>query len=277
MMPCVNFDREFERYLSAWMKAHAGEYRDYDAMEAAVPEVYEAFLDTPADWLGGEKPGEYFARYDDASMLAAWMEQYFLQRVPAPDMLLNRIAELGLAAEKPLMALLTKEDSGRDLRMTAVNLLREIDSRLPLDLYVSWQATRREGEDELSDNALSSLDAMGDAAVDAMRAALPGATPDGQEALLSLLSDYPGDETVFQTALQLFETRRDRGPILAECLGRLGDERALPALLRRAASEETPYLDYIEIRNAIERLGGEAPERIFDAVDPAYEALREKQ
>ena len=277
MMPCVNFDREFEKYLSAWMKAHAAEYKDVDAMEAVVPDVYEAWLDTPASWLSGEKPGEYFGQFSDAEQLVAWMAQYFRERVPAPDMLLNRVAELGLAAEKPLMALLDEVSSGADLRMAAVNLLREIDSVAPLQQYVAWQAARREGPDELCDNALDSLDAMGERAVDAMRRALPAATPDGQEALLALLSNYPGDETVFLTALQLFQARRDRAAILAQCLGRLGDERALPALTARAASEETPYLDYIELRNAIEQLGGDAPERVFDAVDPAYEALRGRQ
>ncbi len=275
MMPCINFDREFEKYLSAWMKEHAAEYKDMDAMEAAVPAVYETWLDTPASWLSGAKPGEYFDQFDNAAELVAWMEQYFVQRVPVPDMLLNRIAALGLAAESPLMALLDRESS--DLRMTAVNLLREIDSSAPLHQYVAWQAARAEGPNELCDNALDSLDALGERAVDAMRKALPAASPDGQEALLALLSNYPGDETVFQIALQLFQARRDRTAILAQCLGRLGDERALPALIRRAASEETPYLDYIELRNAIEQLGGDAPERVFDAVDPAYEAMRGKQ
>ena len=276
-MRCVNFDREFQRYLSAWMKAHAGEYRDYDAMEAAVPAVYDAFLDTSAPWLDGQKPGVYFDQSDDPDQLIAWMEEYYLQRVPVPDMLLNRIAARGLSAENALMALLQKESSSPEVRMVTVNLLREIDSVKPMEQYVAWQVARSSGEDELADNALDSLDSMGERAVDAMRRALPLATPDGQEALLSLLCDYPGDENVFQTALRLFEARRDRAAILADCLGRLGDERALPALMALAASEETPYLDYIELRNAIERLGGEAPERIFDAMDPAYEALRGMQ
>ena len=72
-------------------------------------------------------------------------------------------------------------------------------------------------------------------------------------------------------------TAKERAAVLADCLGRLGDERALPLLKKRAASEETPYLDYIELRSAIEALGGEAPEREFDAEDPAYDALRSMQ
>ena len=61
--------------------------------------------------------------------------------------------------------------------------------------------------------------------------------------------------------------------VLAAYLGRLGDERALPLLLERAREEGLRYLDYIELRSAIEALGGDAPERDFGE-DPEYEALR---
>lgn len=276
-MRCINFDREFERYLSEWMKENRKKYRTYDEMEEAVPQVYAAFLDTPVNWLGGMKPGEFFSQFDQPKKLVNWMEDYFKQRIPAPDMLLNRIAELGLASEEALMALLQKEAATREIKMAAVTLLREIGSAAPVDMYVSWQARRSGEEDELADNALESLDALGEKAVEAMRRALPDATPDGQEALISLLANFPGDENVFQTALALFSARRDRAAVLADSLGKLGDERALPALKALAASVETPYLDYIELRSAIEALGGDAPERDFDAEDPAYEALRRMQ
>ena len=276
-MRCIDFDKEFERYLSVWIKEHAKEYRNYDEMEDAMPQVYERFLDTPVNWLGGAKPGEYFTRFDNARQLVNWMEDYFKQRISVPDMLLNRIAELGLQAEEALMALLMKEKATREMRMPEVTLLREIDSAAPADLYAAWQARRRDEEDELADNALESLASLGDRALDVMRLALPGATPDGKEALLTLLSDYPGDEQVFEAAMELLRTRRHRTAVVADCLARLGDERALPALKELAASEETPYLDYIELRSAIEALGGEAPEREFDARDPAYEAMRGMQ
>ena len=273
-MRCINFDKEFQRYLADWMKAHAKEYKNYDAMEDAMPQVYEQFLDTPVNWLAGAKPGEYFLQYDNPRQLVNWMEDYLKQRIPVPDMLMNRISELGAASEEALMALLEKERAPREAVMAAVTLLREIESEAPLARYVGWQAVRGEAEDELADNALESLASMGESAVAAMRAALPGATPAGQEALLTLLSKFPGNEQVFSTALALFKSRRDRVAVLADCLAKLGDERALPALKALAASEETPYLDYIELRSAIEALGGDAPEREFDEKDPAYEAMR---
>ena len=130
-MRCINFDKEFERYLSAWMKEHAREYRNYDEMEAAMPDVYAAFLDTPVAWLSGAKPGEYFSQFDNPRQLVNWMEDYFKQRIPVPDLLLNRISELGLKAEEPLMNLLKKEKATQEIRMAVITLLREIDSVAP--------------------------------------------------------------------------------------------------------------------------------------------------
>ena len=276
-MRCIDFDKEFERYITVWMKEHGKEYKNYDAMEAAMPQVYEKFLDTPVNWLSGAKPGEYFNQFDNPKQLVNWMEDYFKQRIPVPDMLMNRIAELGKDAEESLLNLLNKERATQEMKMAAVTLLREIDSEIALSLYVEWQKNRGEKEDELADNALESLSSLEERALPAMREALPLATPYGQEALLTILSNYPGDESVFETALNLFSARKERMAVLADCLGKLGDERALPALKAAAASEETPYLDYIELRSAIEALGGDAPEREFDEEDPAYEAMRTMQ
>ena len=46
-------------------------------------------------------------------------------------------------------------------------------------------------------------------------------------------------------------------------------------VVRAALDEENGYLVYIELRNAIEQLGEEAPERSFSDDDPEYESLRD--
>ena len=57
----------------------------------------------------------------------------------------------------------------------------------------------------------------------------------------------------------------------------MGDERAIEPLQSFLSLSDLTYLDYIELRNAIEALGGECPEREFDAQDPAYEAMCKMQ
>lgn len=270
-MQTIDFDKFFELFTRAWMTAHEDEYEGYDDMEAQMPEVYARFLDTPAPWLDGRTPGAYFEQWDDPRLLISWMGDYLKRRVNVPDMLLNRITQLGEPAAPVLAELLDESSATAEKKMLAVTLLREMDSSLPLGRYIDWQC-ERSYTDELCDNALESLEQMGEDAAGQMLEALEGASPAGQEALLSVLSRYPGDERILEKLLYLFETQSHRRAILAAYLGRLGDPRALPALLERAEDQNLGYFDFIEIRAAIEALGGEAPARAFYG-DAEYEAL----
>ena len=140
-------------------------------------------------------------------------------------------------------------------------------------LYIRWQLDR-DAKDELKDNAIESLTEMGESVVQPILQVLGDANEAGQEALLEVLSHFPGHEQTFALALRLFRERREKRALFAGYLARLGDDRALPALAEAAREPNLPYLTFIEIRNAIEALGGDCPEREFDD-DPEYEALRE--
>ena len=98
----------------------------------------------------------------------------------------------------------------------------------------------------------------------------------GKEALLDLLADYPGDEDVFQFALQQFKTTKDKRGLYAGYLAKLDDDRALEHLLDVAEGDDVSYSDFIEIRSAIERLGSEAPVKDWTN-DPTYKAFRRLQ
>ncbi|MBR5232283.1 MAG: hypothetical protein IKW00_08600 [Clostridia bacterium] len=276
-MKCIDFDKAFSMFAMKWFKDHAKDYKNYDAMEAAMPDVYAVFLDTPADFLAHQKPGEYFEAYDDAKMLIDWMEDYFKQRVPVPDMLLNRIVTLGEDAERRLVAMLKKERTPQEARMTAVSLLQELVSTQPMDLYIEWQKNRQ-ADDELCDAAAESLAQMGTQAVEAMLKALPECNDFGCEALCGVLSYYPDESgEVLKHLLRLIRKENANIAVLAGYLGRLGDEKALETLIELSLDGDVSYLDYIELRSAIETLGGDAPEREFDESDPEYEAMARLQ
>ena len=271
MRKCIDFDEHFAEYTSRWMKEHQKDYRNFDAMEADMPRVYMTFLNTPARWLDGVTPGAYFTQFEDAKDLVDWLCEYCEKGVPVPDLLLEQIQAVGKPCEKRLVALLKSEDAPEEARMTAVGLLRDMGSTQPKMLYISWQLNRAE-DDDLCDNALDSLKSMGACVVQPLLEALPKANAAGQEALLDVLANYPGNEQVFQLALRLFRENPSRRALFASYLGKLGDDRALPELLRVAGDDRTGYVDFIEVRNAIEMLGGIAPERDFDN-DPDYDAL----
>jgi hypothetical protein len=272
-MKLIDVDAYFSAFLHAWLEEHQDNLLDIDKVEVLMPSLYDAFLHAPAEWLGGALPYEYFDGLDGARLVALMM-QYLDEAVPVPDLLLERITASGSDAEELLYDILTGGSAGDEARMLAIRLLDEMGSTRPLTLYISWQL-QREDSGELADSALGSLDEMGEAAVLPMIEALPEANEAGQEAMLSILSRYPEYIEVYDALIRLFDTCPARQAVLAACLGRLGDSRALPLLLQRAEEENLKYLDYIELRAAIETLGGEAPWRVFDE-DPEYEALRGK-
>ena len=104
-MNCINFDQKFEQYMGVWMKNNAEKYKNnMDVIEGMMPDVYMEFLAKPATWLGGKAPQDYFGQFDDAAELVSWLCEYERRGVPVPDLLLDRIGELGDAAEAPLLA-----------------------------------------------------------------------------------------------------------------------------------------------------------------------------
>ena len=275
-MKCIDFDRQFSDYLMRWMDENLDKFEYVEDMEKAMPGVYDTFLDTPQDFLSGQKPGEYFEQFSDPAMLVSWMQDYLLEGVDVPDMLLNRIADLGGEAAEALMGILDSLDSMEEEKMLAITLLREIGSEKPLATYIRWLKEGLESDD-VRENALESIEAVGEKTVPYLLDALEEAGDDGKEAFLSVLTHYTKDDRVFPVLSDLFARKKNRRAVLAAYLGRLMDARALPLLTEAAKSEETPYFDYIEMRAAIEELGGEAPEREFDE-DPDYlEALGKEQ
>ena len=272
-MPIINFDEHFADFMSEWMKSHESQYSTFDEMEEDMPRIYMAFLNTRARWLGNVTPGAYFTQFEDPKVLVDWLAQYCDERVPVPDLLLEQISAVGRPCEKRLLELLKDEEAPEEARMIAVNQLREMESTLPKMLYIQWQLNRQE-KDELKDNALESLTDMGESVVQPILQELPKANAAGEEALLEVLSHYPGNEQVFKLAIRLFRERKERRALFAGYLAKLGDERALPELIEAAGEAKLPYLTFIEIRNAIESMGGVCPERSYED-DPEYEALRD--
>lgn len=271
-MPIINFDEHFADYLSEWTTAHKDRYANFDEMEDDMPRVYLSFLNTRAKWLGNVTPGSYFTQFEDPKVLVDWLREYCEDGTPVPDLLLEQITTVGKPCEKRLVALLKEEDAPEEARMIAVELLREMESDQPKMLYIRWQLDR-EAKDDLKDNALESLTLMGEAVVQPILQELPKAGAAGEEALLEVLSHFPGNEQIFKLAMRLFEERKEKRALFAGYLAKLGDDRALPALIKAAEAPDLPYLTFIEIRNAIDELGGVCPEREYED-DPEYEALR---
>lgn len=274
-MKCINFDRAFERYMAEWIKENSEKYKDdMDVIEDMMPDVYLEFLKKPADFLDGVAPQDYFEQFDNADMLVNWLCDYIAQGVPVPDLLLERVTALGNPAEKSLLALVARDDLPEETQMTAISLLREMESKAPMQRYIDYIASLEEPSDK-GDLCAEALMSMGESVVEPILATLSGEGQTGRDIFADVLSNYPGDERIYELMIERFVTRDERRALFASYLAKLGDERAIPMLKEAAQSPDINYLDYVEVVNAIEALGGERPpEREFSG-DPYYESLRQ--
>lgn len=273
-MKCIDFDKQFERYTKDWVKRNAAKYKNnMDVIEAMMPDVYMEFMSKPASWLDGLSPEAYFEKFTDAKELVDWMCDYYAQNVPVPDLLLERITDLGADAEKALLALLAREGISEEAEMTAISLLRELESAAPMQQYIDYIAAMEE-PGEKGDMCAESLLAMGKDAVAPILAALDGAKETGRGIFADILCNYPGDDRIYNLLVERFMSVPQQRALFASFMAKLGDERALPMLKEAAQANDINYLDYVEIVNAIEALGGERPpEREFSG-DPYYESLK---
>ena len=272
-MNLIDFDAAFSAALARWIEENRDSYKTADAMEDAAPDFYAQWLAAPADFLDGDTPGAYFTRYTDSTDLTALVQRYIAEGVPIPDPLLSRLS--ALADEDALLALAADTAADVEARMHAIEILRELESEKPMVDYIRWQVERGQDAD-LLDSALESLCAMGDRVLGPAKIAFQAADDEGKEALLDILSRATGDDEVLTFAIRRFKDCRDKRALYAGYLGKLDDDRALEPLLDAAEDKNVSYIDFIEIRNAIERLGGEAPYRDFTD-DPTYIAVQQLQ
>jgi len=274
MKPLPNFDAQFAKYLERWVRANSSKFKNPDQMEAKVPDVYLRWLNAPAAWLNGHTPGTAFAAYTDAEELTALLAEYSAAGVPIPDPLMERIVELGEEAAGALARIALTPESSAELRVTALNLLKEC-SPLPQALDEGLAELMLSGaEADVKDVTAELLTAQGGRVVKPLLARLPLAGEQDAERLLDVLCNFPGDESIYNYAVKCFLGRPERRALIASYLGKLGDQRAIAHLEKALYFTELNYLDYIEIRGAIESLGGEVTIQRDFSGDPYFESMR---
>ena len=95
-----------------------------------------------------------------------------------------------------------------------------------------------------------------------------------QMLILDICCNFPGRENVYELCVDKLRNRPEERAFYASLLEKLGDPRALETLEKMLKLTDLNYLDYIEIRNAVESLGGDPGEERTFYGDPDYEAMR---
>ena len=274
MYEILDFDANFSMYLEKWMQMNKNKFKNIEQMEDAMPEVYMRWLNAPAAFLEGVAPAMYFEKFSDPQMLVNWVTEYEAAKVPVPDLLLERISDLGKHSLYPLMRAARDNDNSIQTRMTALNLLKEIEcGDEPMDICLDI-IDRREEDDELADVAAELMANMGAGVVEPILERFEEVSDSAQETYLDILVNFPGDERIYDFLMRAFVSHHEKIAMYASFIVKLGDDRAIDTLKKALLLQDITYLDYLEIRNAVEMLGGTVETEREFAGDPYYETLK---
>ncbi|MEG2860300.1 MAG: hypothetical protein RSA12_10435 [Clostridia bacterium] len=273
-MKIIDFDDLFHKHLAGWMRERAASGVSPEQMEEQVGAEYVRFINLPTPALDGATPAAYFAAMTDMDQLVKGMRAYQDAGIEPPELLTDRIGEFGAQAVDPLLRLATDSACAGDLRATALNLMIGLGDARPIQLCFQL-IDARAANDDLADIAAELLQSLGEKPVPLMLDKLKDAHPESLKTYLDLLCNFPGDERIYTYVLHEFHVRVSERALFASLLGKLGDPRAIAPLTVALSMADLNYLDYLEIANAIDMLGGDAGERTRDfSGDPDYEALK---
>ena len=270
-MKIYDFDAKFYDYARAWMAMRPG--MTEKQVEDSYNEIMLNFLNAPAKWLDGEKPGEYFLRYSEPKDLLKLLEEYDKRDIGLPEPLYSRVVSVGQPCVPGLMRMAGDADRPESLRATALAILRDIDSDDARDLYVDLVCRGGE-EDEIGEMAADILSDGDGREIEALLQRYDAAGEFGQQRILGVCANFPGDDRILGYMLDKLRNRPEQRALYASFLGKLGDPRAIEAMTPFLSLTDIGYLDYIELRNAIEELGGDPGEERTFYGDPDFEAMR---
>lgn len=270
-MKIIDFDKKFFEFARKWVLAHPG--LNEDQIEESFNEMMQEWVSTPADWLDGAAPEDYFKRFEDPRELAELMLGYSEKGINLPEPLYARIVEMGEACAPFLMEILTDTDRSEALRAEAMGLLRDIGSTLADD-YLEELVCGAKEANELSDMAADILSGRDAATAQRLLDRYDAADAYAQLLILDICCNFPGDERIYRHLIHQLKNDPEQRALWASCLGKLGDARAIEPLKEMLGLFDLRYLDYIELRATVEALGGDAGEERSFYGDPDFEALR---
>ncbi len=268
----IDFEEKFGNYLSEYIRENKiGEEEIGDIIE----DLYFDWMDAPKDWLGGKTPGSYFDGLDSAQLIET-LGKYIFSEIPIPGSLLNSIEDNGEEAYPFLVSLMKNYEGEKSdkLKSVIVQLIEEMDMDHPYDYYIESVSVSTE-EADFPESCVQALKETGDMFKEKIIIAYEHAGSEySSDCFLDILSDLPYDERTYNFALEKLLYSDKKKAFYASCLGKLGNEKALPYLEEALKDEAIAYYEYVAIKNAFEELGGEITiERDFTG-DKDYESLK---
>ncbi len=260
-MKLYDFDGMFDDKLSKYISENTGKYKESE-WEDLIPKLYRKFGDTVVKSLG-VTPRAYYAAMGDEELIKC-LRQHLSKGVPVSEFLCSAIESRDLTDR--LMPLL---DGNDDEREYAMNLIGSNERAIKKYMSMLVSADSEDMKNRCVDFIKEKADLVLSEALENYKNGVD------REYMLEIMSrSVVRDEEVFRILVSEFLEDTENLPMHASYLASYGDERALTYLLDKIDEDGITFVEFQELKFAIEALGGEyLKERDFTG-DPYYEIIK---
>ncbi|MBD5631872.1 MAG: hypothetical protein HDP34_01395 [Clostridia bacterium] len=260
-MKLYDFDGIFDEKLSEYIAKNSQKYKESE-WEDVIPQLYKKFGDTPLKSIG-KTPREFYAEMSDDELIKC-LKAHLKQEVPVSEFLCEAIEARKLTEQ--LLPLLSGSENEREYAMSLIGS----DDRA-ISIYMEM-LTSCDNED-LKNRCVDYIKEKADLVIDEVLKNYQSGVE--REYMLEIMSrSVVKNQKIFDILLKEFRTDIDNVPMHASYLAAYGDERALPYLLDKIDEEGISFIEYQELKYAIEALGGEYTKERDFSNDPYYEIIK---
>ena len=260
-MKWIDFDGLFDEKLAQYMSENKNKHTEKQ-WEDVIPKLYKKFGDTFIAKIGCT-PKQYYGRMSNEELVAT-LKGHLEEDVPVPEFLCTEIESRDDA--QALLGLLATEDT--QTASYAINLIG--DNACAFGIYFNI-LTENRFDEEIRSDICDILRLHADEVKDSALHFYRQGTATGY--MLEILSRVKmRDEEVYQILIKEF-WNADDSSLIAGYLAAYGDENALPDLLRRIENRSIGFVEFQELKYAIEALGGEYNEPRDFSADKDYIAV----
>ena len=260
MKKLIDFDGLFDEKLAEYIQSNPEKYTEKQ-WENVIPKLYKQFGDIYVA-KAGAMPKQYYAAMSDDE-LCETLERHYDESVPVSDFLCREIESRGCS--DALIRLFDRREE--EILTLAVNLAGSNEKAFP----AYFRLLTSEVSDDIKEAVCEQLKGGADAAKEQALALFEQGQE--QEMMLEILSRCKQrDDRVYDLLLTAFRTG-DEVPMHASYLAAYGDERALPVLMEYIDRDDINFLEFREVKYAIEALGGEYTKPRDFSHDPYYQEI----
>lgn len=265
----LDFDKLFENFADRYYNEHEGEYDSPDDFAKDLDKVYHIWATSPQASIGGLSPSEFFNRIPTDELIDILKGSCLGDRNPS-SLLFDRVAtEYELMPE---LIELAEEQTDEKLLSVAVSIINELGNA-PVDFYL--RMLERDDIDMcIKEICLDPVCERAEAVKDELLARAESADDLGMLEMYTeaLVNCEVGDERITALLRKLLNLDPNAAYV-AELIAKYGDESLAADLY--AMLDTCDYATFIELRNAIETLGGTVDENYRDFTDdPFYQVIK---